>query len=149
MTDVLAAAAAAVGALCPNAPPVLVDAITLAAEERPILADDGRRTAVLLAVTAFAESSCRADALGDRGRSAGFFGLWCGTPARCAIVVADPFGSARIARDMLATSLTVCRARPPAERLGLYLGSTCAAGLPQSRYRWWLFSRLARREAAS
>lgn len=137
----LLATTAMLAVVCPAAPATLADAIATAAEETA----DAERTAALLVVTAMAESSCRADAIGDHGRSAGFFGLWCGSERRCAAVIADPYGAARMARDLLAESLTVCRAQRPAERLGLYLGGACDRGLAQSRHRWWWLRRLTAR----
>lgn len=123
----------------------LAEAIALAAEERPFVAGDARRTAALLVVTAHAESRFDAGAVGDSGRSCGYFGIWVGARReRCALMAADPIGTARLARDMLAESLIVCRARPAPERLGLYMGGDCSRGLAQSRHRWWWTNRLAR-----
>jgi len=120
-------------------------AIAEAAEERPVVGGDARRTAALLVVTAWAESRFDVHAVGDGGRSCGLFGIWVGRrPERCALLAADHVGAARMARDMLEESLRVCRARPPAERLGLYMGGACDRGLGQSRYRWRLAERLAR-----
>ena len=123
----------------------LAVAIATAAEEAPLFDDDvdGRRTAALLVVTAWEESRFDRFAVGDSGRSCGLFGIWVGrSERRCRAIQEDVFGSARIARDMLRESLRVCRARPVAERLGLYLGGSCGRGLPLSRRRWWLMKRL-------
>lgn len=147
------AAAAALGAPPSADTAALADAVVIVADERPILGKDPRQTAALLLVTAWQESRFDPRATGDSGRSCGLFGIWVGARReRCALMAADPIGSARMARDLLAESLNVCKRMPVNERLGLFMGGACDRGLVASRHRWWWWRRLTeglREEASS
>ncbi len=147
--DLLAFVLAAMARLQPEANAAdharLADAIAVAAEERPEVAGDVKRTAALLVATAYAETRFDHLAIGDSGRSCSAFALWIGRSiARCRALQEDIYGAARIALERLAESIHVCRAQPPGDRLALYLGGACDTGLRQSRWRWWLAGHLAR-----
>lgn len=82
-------------------------------ENRPLFANDAdrRRTAALLVAVAFRESTFRADAVGDHGRSFCAFQIHRssgGTPA----LLDDVDACARTGLDLLRTSLRVCPSHP-------------------------------------
>lgn len=136
--------------LVPDAPDPdrLAMAMATAAEERPILGDeDGLRTLTLLVSVAYWETGRTFDGsrVGDRGHSVSPWQLWvCGPgfdESRCNELRANVFESARVARDMLATSMRVCRSLPQPERLSQYTSGRCMTNR-ESRLRWATAERL-------
>ncbi len=130
-------------------------AIATAAEERQILgdADDGRATAALLVAVAYWESGRSFDCsrVGDRGHSVSCWQIWCCgrgfSVARCEELRANVFEAARVARDLLATSLRVCRRQPVADRLSQYTTGHCMTNR-ESRMRWATAEKLLRERRA-
>lgn len=121
----------------------LADAVAMVAEEAP-LPEGPEYTAALLVVTAWEESRFERTARGDSGKSAGYFGLWCGGYERKCRSVEDAWGAARMALAWHHESRRVCRSLPKAEQQALYLSGTCDRGLALSRRRSWL-TRVAMR----
>lgn len=122
------------------APYELAEAISEAAEQRPILDDDGRRTAALLVSVAWHESQFSNMRVGDSGHSCSAFQIWSSS-SQCRALQADVALAARTARDMLAASMHSCRRLPVAERLSEFTTGKCITNR-ESRVRWRTAMRL-------
>jgi hypothetical protein len=126
--------------------PETAAAIDAAAEEAPLFqgTEGVLQTKALEAAVAYAESTFRQDALGDKGRSHGLFqdqgyGLERGQDVKRDVPLA-----ARQAVRLMRQSLRTCRALPLEERLAWYASGTCdnARGRALSRHRFWLAKKL-------
>jgi hypothetical protein len=117
-----------------------------AAEERPLF--HGPRgaaaTALLLASVAKFESDFDPGAVGDHGASLGLFQVNRVHASERELLT--PGSAARVARDLMAVSMRICRARPLVERLGWYAWGRdgCDHALEKSRHRFELAQRLMR-----
>lgn len=101
-------------------------------------------TALLLAETAVAESALRADVVdchtaGDGGAIPAWTTFGLALPKRA--VCGSRREAARVAREMLRTSLETCRRLPVEERLAWYLSGHCDRGQKESKRRWRQFSK--------
>lgn len=117
MTSTIEWILAAMLTLAPNRDhAALAEAITNVVEaERPLFADDDdkRKTAALLVAVAFRESSLRADAVGDHGRS--FCALQIHrSSGGSAALLEDAEACAFKGLELLRESLRVCPAHPVA-----------------------------------
>lgn len=95
--------------------PSIVAAIATESIADPVLGDP-QRTAALLLVIAFRESSYRADVVGDGGRSCGLYQSSCASTK-----LRDPVGQTRIALANVRRSIAAC----PDAILAVYASGSC------------------------
>jgi hypothetical protein len=124
------------------------EAIARVAEEAPLFDGDAARTAALLVSVAWHESRLRPDAKSANGRWLCLYQVDKRHVADPSKLLEDPEACTRAAMTILRASLTHCRARPERDRLAFFMSGACDKGLPQSRYRMFLASKLLREHPA-
>lgn len=113
-------------------PVSVADAIAAVSTEAPLFAgpEGARRTAALLVVVAWRESSYRLDVLGDGGKAHGLYQLHELRGAKWESLRTDPLGQTRLARYWLHASMARCPEHP----LALYASGKCMrVGVAESR----------------
>jgi hypothetical protein len=126
----------AIHPLAPRAPdaPVIADgiAVAVAEDELPALTGSREGDAALLGVYAYRESSLRACASGDGGKSLGPWQLQRLPPS----VACAPADAARVWLHVARASIERCAELPLPERLAALASGSCARGRRLVRWRW-------------
>jgi hypothetical protein len=126
----------AIHPLAPRAPdaPVIADgiAVAVAGDELPPLTGTREGDAALLGLYAYRESSLRACASGDGGRSLGPWQLQRLPPA----LACAPADAARVWLHVARASFDLCGELPVAERLAALASGSCSRGRRLVRWRW-------------
>lgn len=123
------------------------EAIARAAESDPLfdVAEKGEeRTATLLVALAWYESRLNPRAKSKDGRSYCLYQVGKGYFPEPEKALVDAEVCTRTAIKVLRHSLDVCRKRRPDERLAFYTSGHCDRGGAESRYRFFLASKLLR-----